>query len=457
MGTVPVRRISDSSAKCISNYFVSLLVVLVLPLATTAKDKLEITGQKQLTTTLNTAITLHLDDFTVTGPGTDKYPSGFSLEVFNGDNYDFSGTTIIPASGFTGTLKVKIRIVSAKEESKKVDIQINVIPPDNIAPIITGQVALSTKMNTIIEVALTHLTVVDADDTFPAGFTLNVANGANYTVAGTTVTPEENFTGTLTVPVTVSDGRNISNIFQLQIQVYDENVGPSPTGNAPYFKSFSDRPMRFAVGNEALFIGKEIIIDDPDSPELMYAEIRFDQSSFVAGKDLLLVDDAEGINEVFDSNNGILVLLGNAPLSSYQRAINSLRYLFNSDTLPSSVRTKQIIFLLNDGEHASEQKTKTITLQEPIELDIPTVFSPNDDHANDFWIVRSSKDSDNLSFILRVFDKRGVLIYETHQLGESWDGKHNGTPVPADTYFYTIEMKTSGKETQRQGVVTVMR
>ena len=77
----------------------------------------------------------------------------------------------------------------------------------NDPPTITGQAtALSTPEDTPVAITLSAVTVTDPDNTFPTGFTLTVQNGTNYTHAGNTITPAANFSGGLTVPVTVNDG-----------------------------------------------------------------------------------------------------------------------------------------------------------------------------------------------------------------------------------------------------------
>ncbi|PKN86556.1 MAG: hypothetical protein CVU46_07375 [Chloroflexi bacterium HGW-Chloroflexi-8] len=89
----------------------------------------------------------------------------------------------------------------------------------NDAPIITGQVTLSTPKNASLEISLADLTVMDQDDTYPTGFTLTVLAGINYTLIGNTITPSTDFIGTLTIPVKVNDGLVDSNTFNLSVNV----------------------------------------------------------------------------------------------------------------------------------------------------------------------------------------------------------------------------------------------
>jgi gliding motility-associated-like protein len=176
---------------------------------------------------------------------------------------------------------------------------------------------------------------------------------------------------------------------------------------------------------------------------LFYAEVYFDAEGFVPGKDVLAIETFGNLNSVFDANVGILVLFGRESLTLYQQALRSLRYHFASDTMPS-VTHKKVYFRLNDGENTSVTKSKSIRLNQAILLDIPNAFSPNDDHANDLWVIRPSRADDNLIATVRVFDKRGMLLFETNDLSNFWDGKSNGKTVGVN-------------RARHQGTVTILR
>jgi len=103
-------------------------------------------------------------------------------------------------------------------------------PPANVPPTITGQNPLATNEDTSLDITLADLTVTDPDNTYPNGFSLAVQTGANYTVAGSTITPALNFNGALTVPVIVNDGTDNSNVFNLTVNVNPVNDVPTTTG-----------------------------------------------------------------------------------------------------------------------------------------------------------------------------------------------------------------------------------
>ncbi len=95
-----------------------------------------------------------------------------------------------------------------------------------IAPVITGQQALSVQEDNSLTVDFDALQVTDPDTNYPDGFSLMVMTGNDYTVDGTTVSPSADFNGDISVDVSVNDGTNDSNIFPLLISV--EAINDSP-------------------------------------------------------------------------------------------------------------------------------------------------------------------------------------------------------------------------------------
>jgi len=107
---------------------------------------------------------------------------------------------------------------SALYSGKNYSVTLNVTHV-NVAPVITGQLALSTTQYTPLTITFDKLLVTDPDNTYPTGFSMTIGAGANYTFSGNTITPSINFFGTLTVPVTVNDGLADSQPFNLSVTV----------------------------------------------------------------------------------------------------------------------------------------------------------------------------------------------------------------------------------------------
>ena len=119
---------------------------------------------------------------------------------------------------------------------------------------------------------------------------------------------------------------------------------------------------------------------------------------------------------------------------------------------------KKIFFTLNDGQLVSDKAYRTISIESSSALDIPNSFTPNADRVNDTWHVRPVTDASRFDkAVIRVYNKRGVLIFETRGFEKSWDGSFNGEILPVDTYYYTINMNLSYVKKTYSGTVTILR
>jgi gliding motility-associated-like protein len=113
----------------------------------------------------------------------------------------------------------------------------------------------------------------------------------------------------------------------------------------------------------------------------------------------------------------------------------------------------------NDGQSVSDVYEKRIELAERIGLEIPNAFTPNNDAANDTWRVKVV-DGENGGFesaIVRVYDKRGQLVFQATGLDGAWDGRFNGEILPADVYYYTIDLNLPYADASYRGAVAILR
>jgi gliding motility-associated-like protein len=101
---------------------------------------------------------------------------------------------------------------------------------------------------------------------------------------------------------------------------------------------------------------------------------------------------------------------------------------------------------------------KIIRVDIPSKLEIPNVFTPNNDGSNDIFFLRAS----NLTEVTAlIFDRWGNKVYDvTSTTGNiGWDGKSlNGKDCPSGTYFYVIKATgKDGKEYETKGNVSLYR
>lgn len=253
---------------------------------TPVNDKPLITAYSGPTSMLEgSSLTLDLSDFSVTDVD-NTFPDEFTLIVNSGSDYSVSGTTITPSTSFTGVLSLEVVVNDGDLESDPFMISIDVLDVNEV-PEITGQQPLSTNKNTSLTLNLSDLSVTDADNNYPDDFTMTVQSGANYTVTATTITPENNFVGMLTVPVTVNDGQSESDVFMLAVEVLETNQSPIITAQTELTTEI----------NTAITIElTDLTVSDPDNsfPEDFTLSIQAGTNYSMSGTTITPVTDFVG-------------------------------------------------------------------------------------------------------------------------------------------------------------------
>jgi gliding motility-associated-like protein len=89
-----------------------------------------------------------------------------------------------------------------------------------------------------------------------------------------------------------------------------------------------------------------------------------------------------------------------------------------------------------------------------VDIEIPLMFSPNDDTRNDRWVIEGIENDSGCT--MKIYDDKGVGIYQqTGYPPEGWDGvSGNGRPVPDGVYYYILGCPDSTPVT---GAVTILR
>jgi gliding motility-associated-like protein len=73
-------------------------------------------------------------------------------------------------------------------------------------------------------------------------------------------------------------------------------------------------------------------------------------------------------------------------------------------------------------------------------LDYPHFFTPNEDGINDEWEIKNL-DISYPNASISIFDRYGKLLKQITAGGGSWKGTFNGLKLPADDYWFIIDLK----------------
>ena len=92
----------------------------------------------------------------------------------------------------------------------------------------------------------------------------------------------------------------------------------------------------------------------------------------------------------------------------------------------------------------------------PIEVEIPNIFTPNNDQNNDQWGIKINVPAE---VDLQIFNRWGeVVLHKKEEITAPgfvplWDGgKHVG-----EVYYYVVELSTSFEKRRISGHVTLVR
>lgn len=71
---------------------------------------------------------------------------------------------------------------------------------------------------------------------------------------------------------------------------------------------------------------------------------------------------------------------------------------------------------------------------------VPNCFTPNNDGRNEYFIPYSNCELLEYEFI--VLNKRGEVMFHTHDVYKGWDGRWNGNKLPMGIFIYRVKYKS---------------
>lgn len=87
---------------------------------------------------------------------------------------------------------------------------------------------------------------------------------------------------------------------------------------------------------------------------------------------------------------------------------------------------------------------------------VPNVFTPNLSENNRFMAEGFGTNQ----FEIWIYNRRGALVWHSNNISMGWDGTHDGTPLPTETYTYIIRYtcrQTPKSKQSKVGTVTLIR
>lgn len=168
---------------------------------------------------------------------------------------------------------------------------------------------------------------------------------------------------------------------------------------------------------------------------------------------------------------GANVLTGNAPLdvqfnSTHSGNITAYAWNFGNGSLatgptPAHTFSEPGVYTVTLAVQSSNgcigiDTITIVVVSEASFLQIPNVFTPNNDQVNDYFSIKSEGLSE---FQISIFDRWGKSVMESSDPLKAWDGKSSmGNEAADGTYFYVITAKgRDGKDYTKTGSVNLFR
>jgi len=108
---------------------------------------------------------------------------------------------------------------------------------------------------------------------------------------------------------------------------------------------------------------------------------------------------------------------------------------------PNASPKDDITYTLNVVSQTCGSATSSVFVRVYKKITIPNAFTPNNDGINDYWNIDALITYP--SCLVSVFDRNGQKVYQSTGYPKAWDGTRNGTPLPAGTYYYIIDLKNN--------------
>ncbi len=157
--------------------------------------------------------------------------------------------------------------------------------------------------------------------------------------------------------------------------------------------------------------------------------IQVTSSDIAKIENIEIVDLAE-INSITinTSGKGIYEYSLDAPLGPFQKS-----NFFND--VSAGIHD---IYIIDTKGCGTVKKTVAV-------IGVPKFFTPNGDGFNDYWNIKGINSIFGANSTIYIFDRFGKLIKQLVAGSMGWDGTMNSYPLPADDYWYTLQLE-DGRE-----------
>lgn len=161
-------------------------------------------------------------------------------------------------------------------------------------------------------------------------------------------------------------------------------------------------------------------------------------------EDIFIVDES--------NNNTIEIRTANLGIGKYVFSLDNEFGFYTSIPFFDKVSAGNHILYVKDRNGCGT------TLYDFIVFAYPNFFTPNEDGINDFWKLSGFDTGLFTISQISIFNRFGVLLYQSENPNKSWDGTSNGKKLPSNTYWFKVVLNDiNGIAIEKRGSVSLIR
>jgi gliding motility-associated-like protein len=141
------------------------------------------------------------------------------------------------------------------------------------------------------------------------------------------------------------------------------------------------------------------------------------------------------VNSSFSSSQTITVNIEGYGAPDYQYSLDDGPRQTSNVFVNVSLGTHTIHVWDGKGDIAYSCEELVIELVETINY--PYYFTPNGDGIHDTWNIVGLANKPGTR--IYIFDRYGKLLKQISSTGAGWDGTYNGSQMPSDDYWFTVD------------------
>ncbi len=118
-----------------------------------------------------------------------------------------------------------------------------------------------------------------------------------------------------------------------------------------------------------------------------------------------------------------------------------------------------VVLIVTSSEGCMDTTFQLIVVKDQLIFYVPNAFTPDADEFNSRFLPVLTTGFAPNSFHMEIFDRWGMLLFETSDLSSGWDGTFGNKPVPSGVYGWKIEFQDEKTDENyvKIGHVSVLR